>query len=364
MDTVRIYWGAYNGVLRMPESLKIFNVDTSVCVASPEDCGDFISRVQPLYSKQKKYYLLNRVSKFNENMVYDDENFFAASDIIGWTPQISRAFGSEGIIQNDDYTCYDYGLKPCHQMRGPYPSPDIQDSNETDLALYNLDVHDKVMLTMRLWTNANYDSNATITVLVDGDIVVYYRRSIKDCVVDGWLGYPVGGIQKQICFMDLKEIVNHTRDAINVKVGIYFDGEGSTNSFFGLSKSKIYILTVQKRQDIHFSPVSTRYLAFQLEKESTDMFPSFVVNHIVVKASASSDFRLISRQTAPKIFDSALKIGVSSVNSPDDEIYADMKSISNISKYSQLNGRYTFKSMANINIGRKQFHYFDTKPKT
>ena len=83
--------------------------------------------------------------------------------------------------------------------------------NESDLALYNLDVHDKVMLTMRLWTNANYDLNATITILVDDDIVVYYRRSPKDCVVDGWLGYPVGGTQKQTCFMDLKEIVNHTR---------------------------------------------------------------------------------------------------------------------------------------------------------
>ena len=94
-----------------------------MCVASPENCGDFISRVQPIYSKQKKDYLVNAVSKFNENIVYDDENFFTASDIIGWKPQISRAFGSEGIIQNDDHTCYDYGVKPCHQMRGPYPDP-------------------------------------------------------------------------------------------------------------------------------------------------------------------------------------------------------------------------------------------------
>ena len=95
------------------------------------------------------------------------------------------------------------------------------------------------------------------------------------------------------------------------------------------------------------------------------MFPSFVVNQISAEASASSDFRLISRQTAPKTFDSALKIGVSSVNSPDDEMYADMKTISNVSKYSQLNGRYTFfKPMANFNVGRKQFHYLDTKSKT
>ena len=74
VDRVSIYWGVINGVLRMPESLKIFNVDTSVCVASPKNCGDFISRVQPIYSKQKKYYLVNAVSKFNENIVYDDEN--------------------------------------------------------------------------------------------------------------------------------------------------------------------------------------------------------------------------------------------------------------------------------------------------
>ena len=124
--------------------------------------------------------------------------------------------------------------------------------NETDLALYNLDVHDKVMLTMRLWTNANYDSNATITVLVDGDIVAHYRRSTKDCVVDGWLGYPVGGTQKQTCFMDLKEIVNHTRDAINVKIGIYFDGEARLIHFL-VSANPKYIYLLFRNAKIYIS---------------------------------------------------------------------------------------------------------------
>ena len=126
------------------------------------------------------------------------------------------------------------------------------------------------MLTMRLWTNANYDLNATITILVDDDIVVYYRRSSKDCVVDGWLGYPVGGTQKQTCFMDLKEIVNHTRDAINVKIGIYFDGRGRLIRFL-VSANQKYIYCSETPRYKFFT--SVRSLSnFSVEKKALTCF--------------------------------------------------------------------------------------------
>ena len=142
---------------------------------------------------------------------------------------ISRAFGSEGTVQNEIETCIDYGSSPCYQMRGPYPVPGNPQKKDAALVLHSLEEHTDVKVTTRVWTNTPYDRNGTISLRVDNSVVKEVHRTVtaSSCVQDGWLGYPVGGTQEKLCFTDIVVTTSHTAANLTVNLGIEFESQNT-----------------------------------------------------------------------------------------------------------------------------------------
>ena len=255
INNIKLYWGKTNGFDRVPDSIRIYDIDAGVCLASPEGCAEHIQTIGQLPVFSDTTPTFNSVSKLGELTIFDDEDALFISDILNWNPPISRAFGSEGTVQNEIETCIDYGSNPCYQMRGPYPVPGNSQKKDADLVLHSLEEHTDVKITTRVWTNTPYDRNGTISLRVDNSVVKEVHRTVtaSSCVQDGWLGYPVGGTQEKLCFTDIVVTTSHTAANLTVNLGIEFESQiTGIQSYFGFSGIKVFILNTQKSQDISF----------------------------------------------------------------------------------------------------------------